>query len=34
MCKEDPIGKIPLGKTRLRWDDRVKNDVITMESDM
>jgi hypothetical protein len=31
VIKENPIGKRPLGRSRLRWEDRIKNDVKAVE---
>jgi len=27
VIEEDPLGKIPLGRTKLRWEDSVKREV-------
>jgi len=27
---ENPVGKRPLGRTRLRWEDTIKKDVLTL----
>jgi hypothetical protein len=31
VIEEDPIGKIPLGRPRLRWKDGVKREVERIE---
>lgn len=31
VIKKDPAGKIPSGKPRLRWEDRIKKDVKAVE---
>lgn len=34
VIMEDPIGKRPLGRPRLRWEGRVKKDVKAVESNI
>lgn len=31
VIKKDPIGKKPLGRSRLHWEDRIKKDFKAVE---